>query len=135
MRHRMLSLASVAVVGLAVAGAATLTPSAPVCAQQKPVSYAEDVAPIFRGYCASCHRPGGEGYKASGFDVSSHDSVMAGTKFGRMVIPGQPDASNLVVLIEGRASPKIQMPYKHHPLPSCLRQTIWTWVFQGAKNN
>jgi hypothetical protein len=31
---------------------------------------------------------------------------MKGTKFGRMVIPGQPDSSNLYVLISGRA--KIQ---------------------------
>lgn len=135
MRFRTLWLTGIVVSGLSVAATAALLSSGQACAQQQPVSYAEDVAPIFRGYCASCHLPGGRGYNASGFNVSSYRSVMAGTKFGRMVIPGQPDISNLVVLVEGRASPKIQMPYEHHPLPSCLSQTIWTWVFQGAKNN
>jgi hypothetical protein len=60
---------------------------------------------------------------------------MKGTEFGPMVIPGDPDRSNLIVLIEGRASPEIRMPFGHKPLPSCLRQNIWTWIFQGAKNN
>ena len=56
---------------------------------------------------------------------------MKGTKFGPMVIAGQPDTSNLVVLVEGKA--KIQMPYGHKPLPECLRRNIWSWIFEGAK--
>jgi len=27
------------------------------------------------------------------------------------------------------------MPYGHNALPACLRQNIWTWIFEGAKNN
>lgn len=81
----------------------------------------------------SCHQPGGEGYSASGLDLTSYDSVMKGTKFGQMVVPGQPDSSNLIVLIEGRG--QLRMPQGHKQLPECLRRNIWTWIFEGAKNN
>ncbi|HTV31247.1 MAG TPA: c-type cytochrome domain-containing protein [Xanthobacteraceae bacterium] len=128
-----LMLASVAVGSLSIAGISISPPIRQACAQQAQMSYAEDIAPIFRGWCVSCHQPGGQGYNASGLDLTSYDGVLKGTKFGPMVIPGDPDSSNLIVLIDGRA--KIQMPYGHKPLPSCLRQNIWTWIFQGAKNN
>ena len=143
MSYRKLHLAGVAIIALAMAGAAAPIPSSIHQAyaqrrqppQQLVVSFKQDIVPIFRGYCYSCHEPGGEGYKASGLDLTSYAGVMKGTKFGRMVIPGKPDISNLVVLIEGRAAAKIRMPHGRKQLPSCLRNEIWTWVFQGAKDN
>lgn len=128
-------LLSVAVIagGFGLVGSTTLTPLPQACAQQTQFSYAEDIEPIFKGWCVSCHQPGGEGYEQSGFDVRTYDSVMKGNKYGPMVIPGRPDESNLVVLINGQA--EIRMPFNHKPLPNCLRQDIWTWIFQGAKDN
>lgn len=126
-------LVSVAVGGLSLAGATLMAPFQSACAQQGQISFAEDIVPIFKGYCVSCHQSGGEGYNASGLDLTSYDGLMKGTKFGTMVIPGKPDSSNLIVLIDGRA--KIRMPFGHKPLPSCLRNIIWSWIFQGAKNN
>jgi Planctomycete cytochrome C len=128
-----LMLVSVAVGGLALTAAMVLAPVHNACAQQGKMSFAEDVAPILKGYCVSCHQPGGEGYNASGLDLTSYDGLMKGTKFGAMVIPGQPDSSNIIVLIEGRA--KMKMPFGHKALPSCLRTIVWSWIFQGAKNN
>jgi hypothetical protein len=119
--------------GFALVGSTTLLPLPPACAQQAQVSYAEEIAPIFKGWCVTCHQPGGEGYEQSGFDVRTYQSVMKGNKYGPMVIPGRPDESNLVVLINGEAG--IRMPFKHKPLPNCLRQNIWTWIFQGATND
>jgi Planctomycete cytochrome C len=133
MKSRGITLMAIIAGSLALAGAAISPPIRNACAQQAHMSYAEDVAPIFRGWCVSCHQPGGQGYNASGLDLTSYDGLMKGTKFGPMVIASQPDNSNLVVLIEGRA--KIQMPYGHKPLPECLRQNIWSWIFEGAKNN
>jgi Planctomycete cytochrome C len=126
-------LASIAAGSLSVAAATILTPIHQAGAQQAQMSFAEDIAPVFRGWCVSCHQPGGDGYNASGLDLTSYEGVMKGTKFGPMVIPGHPDESNLIVLVEGRA--KVRMPFGHKPLPSCLRSSIWTWIFQGAKNN
>ena len=133
MKWPRLMFCSIAVGGLSLAATTVLTPIPKACAQHARTSFAEDVAPILKGYCAACHQPGGEGYNASGLDVTTYDGLMKGTKFGPMVIPGQPDTSNLIVLIDGRA--KIRMPYGHKPLPSCLRDIVYSWIFQGAKNN
>ena len=133
MRKSKLIFSSFAIGTLAMAGASVSPPLRQACAQQSQMSYGDDIAPILKGWCVSCHQRGGQGYNASGLDLTSYEGLMKGTKFGPMVLPGQPDSSNLVVLIEGKA--KVQMPYGHKPLPSCLQQNIWTWVFQGAKNN
>ncbi len=135
MGSRKLTFVGIAVGSLALAGPTALLPVVNACAQQSVVSYSEDIAPIFRGWCVSCHQPGGEGYQASRLDLTTYRGVMAGTKFGPMIVPHDPDDSNLIVLIEGRASPEIRMPFGHKPLPNCLRQEIWTWIFQGAKDN
>jgi len=133
MKKTGFTLVSVAAGAVSVLGAALFAPVHQACAQQAQVSFAEDIAPIFKGWCVSCHQPGGRGYDASGLDLTSYDGVMKGTKFGPMVIPGHPDESNLIVLVEGRA--KVTMPFGHKALPDCLRSNIWTWIFQGAKNN
>ena len=133
MKKPRLMLLSVAAGGLALAGATVLAPIQNACAQQAKMSFAEDIAPILKGWCVSCHQPGGEGLKESALDLTSYEGLMKGTKFGPMIIPGQPDNSNLIVLIEGNA--KIRMPFGHKALPNCLRSNIWSWIFQGAKNN
>ncbi len=128
-------IAGIVIGSLSLAGATSLTPVREACAQQAPVSYSQDITPILRGWCVSCHQPGGEGFQASGLDLTTYEGLLKGTKFGRMVVPGQPDVSNLVVLIEGKDSPELRMPHNQKPLPSCLRDEVWSWVFQGAKNN
>jgi len=133
MRIPKLVTISIAAGALSCGGATLVTPVQQVCAQGAHVSFADDIAPILKGWCVSCHQPGGEGYNASGFDLTSYDGLMKGTKFGPMVIPHKPDDSNLIVLIEGRA--QVRMPYGHKPLPGCLRQEVWSWIFEGAKNN
>ena len=135
MKNSKFLFVSVAVGCLSLAAATIIPPIRDACAQRQrgSMSFSEDVVPIFKGYCESCHQPGGQGYAASGLDLTSYDSLMKGTKFGPMVIPGKPDQSNLYVLVSGQA--KIQMPYGHKLIPSCLQDTIYSWIFQGAKNN
>jgi len=100
------------------------------------VSYQKDVAPILAAKCATCHVPGQPGHAASGFDLGSYDSLMKGTKFGQVVIPGDPLTSALVMLIEGRADPSLKMPHGDaKPLTQEEIKTIRRWVKQGAKNN
>jgi hypothetical protein len=110
---------------------------APGCAkQQREVSYKNDVAPILAANCASCHVPGQPGYVASGFDLQGYDSLMKGTRFGPVVIPGDPLTSAMVMLIEGRADPSLKMPHGDaKPLTADEIKTIRRWVKQGAKNN
>ena len=131
--HRYLTLAAITAGSLMLAVSAVVMPVPQACAQKATMSYSEDIAPIFRGWCVSCHQPEGEGYEHSGLDLSTYQGLMKGTKFGPMVVPGSPDTSNLFVLIQGQA--ELRMPLGHKQLPSCLRQNIWSWIFEGAKDN
>lgn len=116
--------------------AVSLAVAAGCAHKQEPVSYQKDVAPILAANCASCHVPGQPGYAASGFDLGGYDSLMKGTKFGAVVIPGDPLTSVLVMLIEGRADPSLKMPHGGAPpLTEQQIKTIRRWVKQGAKNN
>jgi uncharacterized membrane protein len=106
--------------------------------ERKPaeVSYRSDVAPILIKHCQSCHTPGQAGYVVSGFDLGDYDSLMKGTTYGPVVLPGDALTSVLVMLIEGRADPSINMPHGGaNPLTAEEKQTVRLWVEQGAKNN
>lgn len=124
-------LASMVASGLAIVavGALDAAPSTEV------VSYKLDVAPILQSRCAECHAPGGQGYKASGLDLTSYEGLMKGTKHGAIVVPGDPLTSNLLVLVEGRAAPEMRMPHGQRPLLKEQIDILRLWVKQGAKDN
>jgi hypothetical protein len=105
------------------------------CAQQQKTSFAEDVMPIFRGRCVSCHAPGGEGFDKSGLDLTTYQGVMKGTKHGPMVIAGDAQSSNLMWLLDWRASAELRMPHGAKKLSICDRNAIRSWIDEGAKNN
>lgn len=131
------SLLSISIVALSIGmmtGVGVLNaPNA--CAAEEMVSFKEDILPLLQWRCASCHEPGGSGYEKSGLDLTSYAGLMKGTKFGAMVIPREPESSNLMLLLDWRASPALRMPHGKKQLSSCDRSTIRTWIRQGAKNN
>lgn len=101
-----------------------------------PVSFSEDVQPILEEHCISCHQPGGSGFEASGLSMVSYEALMKGTEGGAMVIPGDVEGSNLVVLMEGRADPSISMPHgSMDPVPSEQIAVIKQWIAEGARKN
>ena len=119
---------------LALAATALLAVSA--CERTPTVSYQKDVVPILDKHCKSCHVPGQPGYVVSGFELGSYDTLMKGTQFGPVVLPGDPLTSVLVMLIEGRVDPSLEMPHGGASTPSQDEiLTIRRWVEQGAKNN
>jgi Planctomycete cytochrome C len=120
-------------VGMATSVGILNTPNA--CAAEEIVSFKEDILPLFKWRCASCHEPGGAGYEKSGLDLTSYAGVMKGTKFGQMVIPREPEISNLMLLLDWRVSPALRMPHGKKQLSSCDRASIRTWIRQGAKDN
>ena len=118
----------------AFALALTLAIGAASAAEPK-ASFKEDVQPILLGRCVSCHSPTGEGYQASGLDLTGYKGIMAGTKFGPMIVPGDPDSSNLMRLLDWRTSPQLRMPHNKKQLSVCDRNDIRAWIRQGAKDN
>lgn len=108
---------------------------APAFAQRE-VSFKKDIRPLLNDYCVSCHAPGGKGFEASGLDLRSYESLMAGTKFGPVVKPGDSLGSTLVTLIEGHGHPSVNMPYDIKGTLSKRKiATLKAWVNQGARNN
>ena len=98
-------------------------------------SFSQDILPLLEFRCGRCHKPGGEGYEKSGFDVTSYQTVMAGTKFGPMIVPGNPETSSLMRLLDWGVAPEIRMPHGLRQLSVCDRDQIRTWIFKGAKDN
>lgn len=106
------------------------------CGGEPAVSFSQDVQPVINQHCNQCHQVGGQGEVASGLNLTSYEGVMKGTHAGPMVIGGDVEGSNLLVLMEGRADPSISMPHgENEPVPKKDIQTIRTWIGQGAKNN
>ena len=146
MKRQTLLIAATATLGIvAVAGMQLTTSSpafcAPQTAQQKQqtsqskMSFREDVVPIFKGRCESCHQPGGDGVQKSGLDLTTYAGLMKGTKFGPMVIAGDPESSNLMLLLDWRAAAELRMPHGKKQLSTCDRNAIRAWIREGAKDN
>jgi mono/diheme cytochrome c family protein len=91
------------------------------------VSYRRDIQPIFNRNCVSCH--GGQ----AGLYLDSYDHVMAGSARGRVIVPGDPQASELVRRIRGLSQPR--MPMGGAPLPPSDIDAIVTWIAEGTPNN
>jgi len=137
-RQPLLIAAAAALAIAAVAGVEITTSSTAFCApqtSQTKKSFREDVVPILKGRCESCHQPNGEGTQKSGLDLTSYAGIMKGTKFGPMVIPGDPESSNLMLLLDWRASAELRMPHGKKQLSSCDRNDIRAWIREGAKDN
>lgn len=99
------------------------------------ISFKRDVLPILQEHCVSCHAPGGTGYEKSGLSLETYDTLMAGTNFGPVIVPGDPAGSRLNILVEGLAHESMRMPHDSAPLPGSKIKILSKWVRQGAENN
>ena len=145
MKRQPLFAAGAALAVLGAVVGVSLTTSSPAYCQAAPKqqavtsqtkqSFREDIVPIFKGRCEGCHQPGAEGTVKSGLDLTTYAGVMKGTKFGPMVIPGDPDSSNLMRLLDWRAAPELRMPHGKKQLSICDRNAIRAWIREGAKDN
>lgn len=99
------------------------------------MSYKDDVNPILNQRCAACHMASGEGTQKSGFEVSSYDTVMKGTKFGPVIVAGDSASSTLYRLVSGKVDKSIRMPHGEGGLSPEELVVIQNWIDQGAKNN
>jgi Planctomycete cytochrome C len=134
MKRRNLTAAAIAVGAACLMIVDVSAPSAQLCAAE-PQSFSEDILPILKGRCVSCHQNGGAGYEKSGLDLATYEGLMKGTKFGAMVIPRDPESSNLMWLLDWRASPEVRMPHGKKKLSICDRNAIRAWIREGAKDN
>jgi hypothetical protein len=64
--------------------------------------------------------------------MGSYESIMEGTVYGPVIVPGDSRHSILNMLVEGRADISMRTP---HPLTVEDIETLRLWVDQGAINN
>ena len=133
-KRRNLTAAAIAVGAACLMIVDVSSPFAQLCVAE-PQSFSEDILPILKGRCVSCHQPGGAGYEKSGLDLTTYEGLMKGTKFGAMVIARDPESSNLMWLLDWRASPEVRMPHGKKKLSICDRNAIRAWIREGAKDN
>ena len=86
----------------------------------------DQVRPVFRKHCAACHniqRPRGE------FDISSVESIKAGSASGIVAIPGKPEESPLFTLPAHLDDP--HMPPNAKKIPQRELDLIRNWIAGG----
>jgi ABC-type transport system substrate-binding protein len=91
------------------------------------VSFASDVMPILQSRCFNCH--GGERVEED-LQVGSYEELMAGSKNGPVIVPGDAANSLLVELIATQ-----KMPKRGPKLTPPQVQLITEWINSGALNN
>lgn len=115
--------------GLPAATAAS-TPARP--APGEPVTYTH-VAAIFARRCASCHTEQGRmGPAPEGYRLNGYAAAIATVDRAR-VVPGRPEASELLRRVRGQARPR--MPFDGPPyLDDADIALIERWIADGARD-
>lgn len=100
--------------------------------QAPTVSYADQVQPIFDKYCVACHSPDGLGFRKTGLRLDSYEEL----RRGRVLTPGSPSTSTIVIYIHGSSDPYTSMPFgSRSHLKKSEIALITDWIDQGAKDN
>ncbi len=107
------------------------------CAIEPTISYQSDIHPILKDNCLQCHvSPNGVGYLKTGLNMVSYETLMHGTIYGPVIVPGDSRRSILNKLVEGRAGNYMRMPHnKKDALTEEEIEALKLWVNQDAKNN
>src|SRR6266404_1685810 len=119
--------------GLALAWLMLLGSAQPVRAQglKGPVSFINDVAPIFKENCFACH----DAKKKKGkLEITSYETFRKGGTKEDPVVPGKSKASVIIEVLT--ATDKTRMPPKDvspQPLPKDKIDIIAKWIDEGAK--
>ncbi|MBT5707976.1 MAG: hypothetical protein HOI66_16810 [Verrucomicrobia bacterium] len=88
------------------------------------VSFVKDVAPIIVKHCGACHVSDAKG----DLSLGNYSRLMQGTLAnGAVIIPGVPDRSSFITLVE-----EGEMPKKGGPLKASDQSKLRIWVQEGA---
>ncbi len=118
-------IAAAAVFTACAPGPAAVTPREP-----SELTFADDVAPIFKRSCISCHSGS---TAAAQLDLATIDGVLKGAGQTTVVTPHDAPSSKLMQAIkhEGEAQP--MPPSENDKLSDSEIQTIENWIANGAK--
>ncbi|MGY8769684.1 MAG: c-type cytochrome domain-containing protein [Pirellulales bacterium] len=108
----------------------TLAEDKKPASDQPKISYDEQVRPILREHCFSCHN---QDKSEGGLALDSYGALMEGGSSGEIVYAQDIDSSRLWDLIDHLDEPK--MPPKQDKLPAPKLAMIKQWIELGALEN
>lgn len=89
----------------------------------------QQVSAIFMGNCAGCH---GARTARGGLNLTTYESVMAGSRSGKVIVPGDVNGSRIIQYLYGRGRP--QMP-PGGKMPDSVISKIEKWIAAGAEKS
>ena len=95
------------------------------------VSYARDVKPLLVARCVECHAGSEPKGQLDLTDISS--MTRGGRKGGSGIVPGNPDASSIVLYVLGAREPR--MPKGRDALSAEEVETLRAWIAAGAPDD
>ncbi len=112
------------------ASVALLAGGSSVLADAKNPTYDDDVLPIVKQHCITCHS---NDKQKGDLNLASYASMQKGGSAGVVVKPGDPMKSHIYTLSAQIEQPK--MPPEGNKLPDAQIAIIKLWVEQGAREN
>jgi hypothetical protein len=97
------------------------------------ISFQHDVAPILVANCVSCHKQGRPGLARGKLDLTSFTKLMQGTPKEKVVVPGKPDESHLVLRVKGEEMPRMPQGGNDNSLSEGAIGRIEQWIKAGAR--
>ncbi len=96
-------------------------------------SYTREIKPFLEKYCMECHEKGK--LEKAGVSVAEHKDLIEarGKKRRKIVMPGNPDSSRMLMTLEGKAK---QMPPRKNPQPKAEEvKRLREWIAAGAPDD
>jgi hypothetical protein len=98
------------------------------------VSFKQDVAPILVANCVGCHTQGRPGLTRGKLDLTTFAKLMQGTPKEKVITPGKPDDSHLVLRVRGEETPRMPPPGgNNNGLADETIGRIEQWIKAGAR--
>ncbi len=98
-------------------------------AADKPVTYNDDIKPIFRQHCLKCH---GNDEQESGLNLQSYQAAIKGGSGGKALLAGRASASLLYQAITNEDA-DARMPPDQPPIPDDEVILILAWINDGLR--
>lgn len=111
-----------------------LTPILVYAAEPEPpqnLDYAKQIAPLFRKYCVGCHNTE-DAFTSADLVLESFPKLMKGSENGAVIVPGQPDKSKLILVLEKKTKPFMPPKDKKGPTDEEIA-LLKSWIKAGAK--
>ncbi|MFM2172038.1 MAG: hypothetical protein RI957_2267 [Verrucomicrobiota bacterium] len=104
----------------------------PLCKADEPLDYGRDVRPILSDRCFACHGQDAN-KREGGLRLDQRDGALKGGDSGSALVPGDPDASEIILRILSEDRTEMMPPPKaKKPLTAEQKEILVRWVKEGA---